>query len=305
MYDLNDLALYDAVVRHEGLSASARELCLPKSTLSRRIRDLEAVVGQALLRREANRMVPTEAGRLFHAYCQQLLSLAEQGRRALDELKAEVSGELTLHFHEAYTRGWLFAQVEDFTARYPNVRMVLRTRFRCLDAADDDMLCLWLGPVGESRLRQEVLGRLTRGIYAHPDYFARRGAPRHPAELIDHDWVDLLGETEGSLVLSHPREGRCEVPLPPSRMRVDQQVLQGDAITRGHGVGLFPHWLAQLRERNHPGSLLPCLPEWQASPLQVSLLYPYGQLPRRVNAFIEHLRRAAPSAWRGEPVVAA
>ena len=80
-------------------------------------------------------------------------------------------------------------------------------------------------------------------------------------------------------------------------MQVDQLVLQGDAIARGYGLGLLPHWLVAQRLRGHPGTLVPCLPDWQAASWPVSLLYPHGQLPRRAKAFIDHLKSVIPDDW--------
>lgn len=91
---------------------------------------------------------------------------------------------------------------------------------------------------------------------------------------------------------------------PRSRLDVDLTLLHVDAIARGRGIGLLPHWLVEQREAHHPGELVPCLPEWQAAPLPVSLLSAYGHQPRRVAALLDTLRRAAPAAWRA-PTTAA
>lgn len=299
MYDLKSLKVFASVMRHGSLSASSRELSLPKSTLSRRLQQLEAQVGQPLLHRDGNRMAPTEAGRVLAGYCSSILSLAEESREALGELQQDVSGELSLRVHGALIRGWFAPKVEEFLALHPNIRITLRTQLDVPDPGERDVLCLWLGPLPEGvALRQETLGRLTRGLYAHPNYLARKGTPRHPRELARHQWVDLLGDGGDHVTLQHVKHGRFPVPLPGSRIRVDQMVLQGDAIAAGHGLGLLPHWIVEKRLRHHPGSLVACMPEWHAPPLSVRLLMPHGQLPRRSQAFIEFLRASVPDAWK-------
>ena len=102
MYDLKELEAFAAVVRSGSLSLTARELNLPKSTLSRRIRQLEAGVGQSLLRRESNQLIPNEAGHVFYRYCDEILGLARQGSEALNELHEVITGELVLRSHEAF-----------------------------------------------------------------------------------------------------------------------------------------------------------------------------------------------------------
>lgn len=297
MYDLNELKAFAAVMESGNLSLTARKLGLAKATVSRRIRQLEDKVGQPLLRRQSNRLLPTEAGVLFEGYCQQILALADSGRQALEELREEVSGELTLHVHEAFARGWLATQVERFMASHPQVRVVLRTHVLKPQVTDEHILWLWLGEIEECGLRQETLGRLKRGVYAHPDYLARHGEPSHPRELPAHAWIDMLDGAGSGLQLTHPQQGSFSVDLPPSRMQVDQLVLHADAIVRGLGVGILPHWTVALRERGHPGSLVPCLQPWEAAPQTVTLLYPHGHLPRRARGLIDYLRQAVPADW--------
>lgn len=303
MYDLDELLAFDHVMRSGSLTRSARALDLAKSTLSRRIAQLERQLGQPLLRRQSNRLLPTEAGHAFHVYCRQILELAEQGRQALEELNEEVSGELQVIAHNALARSWLSARLTAFMECHPEVRLTLLTCTTPTLTADSQAVTLWLGEVHGSEQRQEVLGWLHRGLYGHPDYFSRRGQPQHPRELVRHTWIDLLGETEQGLTLMHQEQGEEFHFRPPeSRFRVDQQMLHGDALARGHGLGLMSDWLAQARERAHPGSLVRCLPEWSAPALPITLLYPYGFRPRRLSVLLAFLRQSIPDAWQPGPI---
>ena len=304
MYDLKELETFDAVVRGGGLGIAARELNLPKSTLSRHIRKLEEGVGQSLLRREANHLVPNESGQLFHRYCQQMLSLAHEGQEALREIQGRIAGELVLSAHEAFIRGWFSQVIQGFMGDYPELRVTLRTQTEP-PGSETDGICIWLGSPGETHLRQEPLGALTQGIYGHPDYLDARGRPASPEELLDHTWIDLLGTAgeQEELQLVHCAGGVHSMAPPQSRLRVDQLVLQGDAIVRREGLGLMPHWLTNRRLEAHPGTLELCLPRWQGPALPVWLLYPHGSLSRRARAFLQHLRRSVPAAWaRHQPV---
>lgn len=301
MHDLDELAAFAAIMESGSLTRSARALGLAKSTLSRRISQLETRLGQPLLRRQANRLIPTEAGRLFHGYCREILALAERSQEALNELRREVSGELTLEVHHVLARSWLAPTMEAFMARHPGIQLALRTRDVPPATPDTHAVTLWVGEAPEIGLRRESLGRLTRGLYAHPDYLARHGAPTHPGDLARHAWIDLLGTTQDGLLLHHPEAGSHRFQPPRSRLQVDLPVLHVDAIARGQGLGVLPHWLADRREAHHPGQLVLCLPDWQPTSLPVTLHYAYGHQPRRVSALLDFLRGATPPAWRPEP----
>ncbi|WP_431025524.1 LysR family transcriptional regulator [Halomonas sp. H5] len=300
MHDLQELHAFATVMEHGSLAPSAQQLGVAKSTLSRRISQLEARLGQPLLRRQANRLIPTEAGLLFHGYCQQILALAEQSQRRLDELREEVSGQVAVRVHQTLARAWLARHMDTFLARHPGIQLTLGHPAQPPTGPDDEAIWIWVGPVAECGLRQETLGRLTQGLYAHPDYLARHGTPSHPRELASHAWVDLLGTTRTGLTLQHPHQGDYHFTPPHSRFRVDQSTLHIDAIARGQGLGVIPHWLAAGREAHHPGELSLCLPDWQPSSLTVSLLYPYGRQSRKVTALLEFLRQQVPPAWRSD-----
>lgn len=296
MYDLKELEAFVSVVKTGSLTVSTRELNLPKSTLSRRIRSLEDNVGQPLLRRESRRITPNEAGRVFYRYSNEILELALQGRSALDELKEEVSGKLILCCHEALVRGWFSELVESFMTRHKDIRVSIQTQSVFPETVDDGA-CVWLGGCGETTLRLEPLGQLSQGIYGSPGYFARYGVPETPGDLARHAWVDMIGSGDTGAVLQHPRQGSYPLSLPETAFTVDQFVVQGDAIAKGRGLGLMPHWLVERRLEAHPGTFVPCLTEWQGPVLPVSLVYPHGILPRRLRAFIHHVRNVVPPEW--------
>ncbi|MCE3026952.1 LysR family transcriptional regulator [Salinicola sp. DM10] len=298
MYDLDSLTTFADVMHSGSLTVSARRLGVAKSTLSRRIAHLEAQLGQPLLRRQANRLLPTEAGSLFLGYAREMLQIAECSQRTLDDLRAEISGEVVIEVHSALARGWMARQAEHFLAQHPQAQLVLRTLQAPPLASDANAIYVWLGEIDECGLRQERLGWLTYGIYASPDYLSRHGTPQHPRDLRRHDWIDRLGEAEKGMVLRHPEHGGYPLPASTSRLQVDQLVLHADAIVRSQGLGLMPHWMAQLRLRHHPGSLVPCLPDWQAPAQPITLLYPYGHQPRKIAALLEQLRHAVPEAWQ-------
>ena len=147
MYDLQELEAFVSVVRTGSLTASTLDLGLPKSTLSRRIRQLEENVGQPLLLRQSRKIVPNDAGRVFYRYCNDILELVVQGREALDELKAEVTGKLELRCHESFVRGWFSGVVESFMADHDDLRVAFTPRGTCRKRSRTVCVSGWARPV--------------------------------------------------------------------------------------------------------------------------------------------------------------
>ncbi|WP_249978651.1 LysR family transcriptional regulator [Vreelandella olivaria] len=299
MYDFDELAAFADVMATGSLTRSAQKLGLAKSTLSRRISQLEARLEQPLLRRQANRLIPTEAGLLFHTYCTELLAMAAHSQEALAELQQEISGKVTLEVHGALARGWMASVVDAFLNRHPKIELTLYTRETPPTKMHSNSVHIWLGATHECGLNQERLGHLTRGLYASPHYLSKAGPLDHPSQLHQHAWIDLLDTASSGLPLRHPKHEEYVFSPPHSRLRVDLTLLHIDAIAYGQGIGLLPHWLVERREHHHPGELINCLPGWEPAPLPITMLYAYGHQSRRVNALLNFLREQVPSQWQG------
>ncbi|WP_447926664.1 LysR family transcriptional regulator [Vreelandella sp. EE27] len=304
MFDFDELAAFSDVMATGSLTRSAQKMGLAKSTLSRRISQLEARLNQPLLRRQANQLIPTEAGLLFHGYCNELLALAGQSQEALSELREEISGKITLEAHGVLARDWVAGVAETFLARYPGIELTLRCRETLSAKLDSNSVHIWLGSIDDCGLNQERLGQLTRGLYASPHYLAQAPALTHPSELYQHAWIDLLDTASKGLALYHADAPEYVFSPPRSRLRVDLTVMHINAIASGQGIGLLPHWIVDQREAHHPGELVHCLAGWEPKPLPVSLLYAYGHHSRRVSALLSFLRERVPTPWQVPPLSA-
>lgn len=299
MQDLLELEGFATVIRCGSLTGAARCLGLPKSTLSRRLSQLEARLGQPLLHRQGNRLQATEAGLLLERYGRQILRLAEQSRQAMDDLREEVSGELVVRAHNSCARGWFPRALESFLDAYPGLRIRFHTETRPPAPGEGQgEVWLWQGPDPECGLRHEVLCHWPCGLYASPDYLSRQEAPKHPEDLLAHDWVDWLCESGEGVVLRYATEGEYSFQPPPSRFMVDNQTLQLDAIARGAGIGMLPARFAEGYQQAHPGRLQSVLPDWQLASRPVGLLYSFGRQPKKVTALLAHLRSSLPEDWR-------
>ncbi|WP_116366226.1 LysR family transcriptional regulator [Parahaliea mediterranea] len=292
-----ELRSYVAVVASGSLSATARELQLPKSTLSRHLKKLEADVGHLLLKRESNRLIPTEAGRAFYHVGTRILQLADEGLDELDRLSEVAQGELALYVDNGLLRGWLGGVIAEFMRLYPEVSVTLRTYLGQDAERWRDTVFLWMGELPPHPLRQECLSLLSQGVYASQEYLQRHGQPQHPRDLQTHQWIHLLGSASDTLVMESADGAQVPVALPPSRMQSDQLVLHADAICAGQGLGIIPNWQAQLRLRAHPGCFQRCLEDWEPPAMPIWLAYPHGKLARKHQAFLTHLRRHLPDAW--------
>lgn len=294
MYDLNDIQSFIMVCETENLTESARLLGVSKSTLSRRIAHLEDVMGQPLLLRHSNKMLINDAGRAFFPYARKILDAAQMGRKTVEHLQDEVIGDIDVTVFSSFARSWFPAKTLMFLDQYPDISINLHTTSVLEHNLSSDVV-VWLGSLQDTHLKTELLGNISCGLYSSAGFQQRYGKSLTVAELEDLPWVNLhnLYLPKGELELHHVEQGVSTVSIPRSRIASDQIGMQLEAIVSGNGVGVLPDYMVQRREQHHPGDLIRILPEWSLPVLPLMLLYSYGHLPRRIQAFLQHLRKAA------------
>jgi DNA-binding transcriptional LysR family regulator len=196
MLDLNDVYYFVQVVENKGITAAARALDLPKSSLSRRILALEAALDARLIQRTSRRFVVTEVGEAFYKHALAMLVEAEAAENVVRQRTAEPSGTIRLSCSVAFAQLALADLIPQFMAAYPRVRIIQHATNRQVDPVQDGFdLCLRAHstPLPDSTLVQRPLALTPWHLFAGPAYLKRNGMPDTPAALSAHDGIALGG----------------------------------------------------------------------------------------------------------------
>jgi LysR family glycine cleavage system transcriptional activator len=114
-----------ALVAETGsLTAAAARLNVTQPAISRRLRELEATLGTALLRRGANAVVLTEAGT---RYANAVRGALDALRSATAELGADPRGPLRVRAYTTWALRWLIPRLPRFRANHPGIEIELVT----------------------------------------------------------------------------------------------------------------------------------------------------------------------------------
>ena len=114
-----------ALVAETGsLTAAAARLNVTQPAVSRRLRELEATLGTALLRRGANAVVLTEAGT---RYADAVRGALDALRSATAELGADPRGPLRVRAYTTWALRWLIPRLPRFRANHPGIEIELVT----------------------------------------------------------------------------------------------------------------------------------------------------------------------------------
>ena len=287
MLDLNNHHYFVHAVDHGGFAAASRALGLPKSTISRRVIELESRLGVRLIERTSRSFVMTDVGRAFYRHAKAMLIEAEAAEEAVTSLLAEPSGTVRMTCSFSMAR-FLSGLISDFLQAYPEVDLIQYTTNRNVDLIEEGFDVGLRGhsaPLPDSSLVQRRLAETPWQVFAAPTYLAARGTPSEPADIAQHATL-ALGTGAENLSWQFMRgDQTVVVPVRPRFQSSDMESLKDSAIA-GHGIVSLPAYVAQ--DAVTSGALEPVLVDWVTQRARISLLIPprRSQLPS-VRALID------------------
>jgi DNA-binding transcriptional LysR family regulator len=299
MSDLSDLRTFVQVIERGGFAAASKGLGITPSGVSKLVTRLEDRLGVRLLHRTTRRLSLTPEGEIYHLRARDILA-------AIDDAEAEVAragqrprGRLRINCVPSFALNQLVPVLSDFLARYPEVELELATTDRVIDLlAENADVAIRTGPVDDPSLVARKFGEIERGLFASPEYLARRGTPRAPEELRDHDCI-VMRLSPSALRWPFHNNGQISVIDIRSRVLVDSgEAALGLAIAGG-GITRLSDMISARALRE--GLLKPVLMESHVSePAPLSAVYPQGRhrMPK-VRAFLDFLvERFSHAPWR-------
>ncbi len=262
------MSVFVEVVAAGSLSAASRALRMPLPTVSRKVNELETHLDAKLLVRGTRKLTLTEAGAAYLAACRRILEeVAEAERGAAGEYNAP-QGELVVTAPVTFGRLHVVPVAAEFLANHASVDLRLALSDRSLNLIDEHLdLAVRIGELPDSSLVAARIGKVRSVICASPDYLERRGVPRSPGALAQHDCVTFsaLGSGES---WRFPDGSEIRVR---SRMEVSTAEAALDAAVCGAGLTRLLSY--QVADAVRAKKLAVVLRRHEPEPLPVSLIY--------------------------------
>ncbi len=298
--DLNEILVFVRVVQTGSFTTAATVLGMPKSTVSRKVSELEERLKSRLLQRTTRKLSLTDVGRTYYDYGARIVAEIEDAERAVSSLQETPRG--LLRVTAPVNVAFLGPIVSDFLQRYPEVRLELFCTERTVDLVEERFdLGIRAGPLADSTLIARSLGNARWFLVAAPAYLKRRGRPRSPEDLAAHDCM-LFGSGPHANVLRLESGNRsAQITVAPRMLVSDMDVLHAATIA-GLGIALIASSTSveALRARR----LERVLRDWNAPITPVHVVYPSTRfLSPKVKTFVDHLQeRMTPPPWELGPI---
>ena len=298
--DLNEIAVFTRVVQAGSFTAAAKALGMPKSTVSRKVADLEERLDARLLQRTTRKLSLTDAGRMYFDHGVRIVHELEAAESAVGSLQARPRGLLRVTVGP--NASWLGDIVADYLKRNPEVQIELLVTSRTVDLVEERFdLGIRAGALADSSLVARKLGNVTWFLVATPGYLKKHRRPRTPDDLKEHDCL-LFGAGSPPVTVQLDRADQSVQLAIAARLRVSDFEILGTAALAGLGIALLPAFQCVDDLRAH--RLERVLSDWAAPSLPVHVVYPTARhLSAKVKSFVEYLQqRMTPPPWELGPM---
>jgi DNA-binding transcriptional LysR family regulator len=239
--DLNLVGAFVRVVEAQSFTGAAKAMGLPKSSVSRRVTELEKELGVELLHRTTRKLSLTEAGRSFFEQAERALSGLEAAAEAAAGLDNEPRGIVRMSAPFDVGVLGLADILAEFSLLYPDIHVELSLGSPSTKLVEDGFdLGVRTGFAEDASLVSKRLGPAEGGLFASPAYLDRRGRPQRLADLAAHDCVlfrGLQGRAVWRLEGPDGESSRVEVR---GVISADETLFVRHAVSRGMGIGLLP-----------------------------------------------------------------
>lgn len=288
--ELNDIAIFAAVVEAENLTRAAQTLGLPKSTVSRKLAALEHRLGVRLLHRTPRRLDLTEAGRELHQEARvalaQIAAAADRVGGSKDEMRGKVRVSVPFDMGVVVVGPHLAA----FSAQHPEITVEVEFSDRKVDLAQEGIdFAVRVGDVLDPALVAKQVGTIRGHVVASRAYVDAFGMLERTEDVGRHRFIQFspTGRFLDTMRLVGPGGEVLDLPF-VGQLRVNSLMVARDAVLSGLGVARLPTYLsAPYIER---GELMHVLPGWWTEERVVRVVHAGRKLlPKRVGALLDFI----------------
>lgn len=285
---LADIAIFAAVVREGSFTRAADKLELSTSQVSKCVNRLERNLGARLLHRTTRRLRLTEAGSALYENSSPALAAIEDAKLAVSKLQGAPRGKLKVSSSTAFGAMQLPRIVRDLSANYPDLEIELVLEDRHIDLVREgiDVAIRITGEAPDSGLVYRRLGPNRQVVCASPEYIARRGLPRTPADLASHDCIaHSARSTPRTWHLTGPDGGQISVPI-NGRSTINSALAVRQAALEGIGIIELNSYL--VGDDIVAGRLVRLLPQYQPKELYFYAIYAERRfLAPKIRVFVD------------------
>jgi DNA-binding transcriptional LysR family regulator len=284
------MEIFVRAVDSGSFSGAAKQLRIGQPAVSKTVAQLEDRLGVRLLLRSTHGLTPTEAGRNFYNRAKRSIEEAEEAELAARGAAATLSGRLRFCAPLTFARLHVMPRLPVFFAEHPllNIDAYLDDRDIDLVAAGIDVALL-IGRLADSTATARKIGECKRRVVGTPAYFAARGTPRTPVDLLAHEAI-VYDQRDGGATWTFRQGASSETSIAVNgRLRVSASEGVRAAVLAGLGLAVGSEWL--FGPELQSDAVVSVLQDWMMPPVDLWAVFPAGrQASAKARAFASFIQ---------------
>lgn len=302
---LTSLTVFTQVVSNGGFAAAARRLNMSPATVTSHVQALEDRLGARLLNRTTRKLNLTEVGKIYYERATQILAELEEADRIAGALQSTPRGVLRLHMSSHIAR-FIAPVVAEFLTLHPEVSVDLAMGDRMVDLVDDGIdLAIRTTLPAESSAIVRRLVTWRHVLCCAPSYLDHHEAPRHPADLAQHNCLRYtFYPFDDGWRFTGPDGKLVSVRVSGSLTSASGEIMRAVALA-GQSIWLAPGFM--IPDELESGRLVPIMHDYRPVEMVMNALYPHRHhLSAKVRGFIDLLakRIAEHQRWMNADIAA-
>lgn len=295
MDKIKSLEIFKKVADYRSFTKAADEMEMPKSAISAHIARLEDEIGVKLFFRTTRMVNLTHHGIEFYERAQNILFDFDEAFTQYKNGHEKISGKLRIDMSIGLASKLIIPKLSEFMEKYPNLTLELSSTDREVDVIQEGFDCvLRVGSKQNLGLGQKIIGEKPMVNCASKTYIEKYGAIEKLEDLSKHFLVDYdtkFGPPNAVFEYQFGKETR-EINM-QSKIRVNNSISYSLACRAGFGIIQVP--FAGVRDYLQSGELVRILPEYEPSPLIITLITPQRRnIPLRTQVFIDWVESLMP-----------
>lgn len=287
MDTLENLKAFIDTAKTGSFVGAARRAGVSPSVMTKRINQLEHRVKVRLFDRSTRKVSLTEAGQRYLPRIERLIDELEQTLDAMAQPHADLDGHLRIKAPTALTVLYLGRVFSAFRRSHPRLSMEIILMDHAVNPIEHGFdIALGARETSYGRVIDVPLCALRNMVCATPDYLRRRGRPKHPNELVQHDCLNF--QPSGPNWQFRAGRHTLSIEVQSKLASNDRQVLLSAAL-EGNGLALLADYIALPSIRS--GELVQVLEDFPIPEHWLKALIPESHMRAApVVALVDYLK---------------
>jgi DNA-binding transcriptional LysR family regulator len=289
----SELNAFIAVVEAGGFSAAARRQGEGQPGISKAVAALEKRLGVALFNRSTRSVTLTDQGQRYYDRAKPLVDEMDDVDNEMTNSTLSVTGLVRISVASTFGRLHILPLIPELLSLYPGLEVDLVLSDFVRDMVEDRIdLAIRVGPVDEGDAVARRVAGTALVCVGSRRYFARRGTPKSPADLLDHNCLIYSGLRESANWPFVGPNGPFSVAVRGNLSSNSTETIR-TGVLAGLGIGFFTT-ASLVDELAHP-DVITILDDFVKGVRDVSLVWPKRRfVPTRVRRVTDFFAKAIP-----------